>query len=226
MTTTKKVTIPLSDGRHTVSAILNTAVPAKNGRSEGMVMAHGAANDMHNELLAYLAEGAAANGIPTLRFNFLYREMKKKSPDTQKRLEQTWIDVFGWFSDRYGMGGNIIAAGKSLGARIASQTASQGRLAARRLVFFGYPLHAPGKSHKLRDQHLYQIQVPMLFFCGTRDVFCRLDRLDKVTANLPGSWQKNIIAGADHSFGLTKADPRPQRAVYTEILEALLRWIH
>ena len=39
------------------------------------------------------------------------------------------------------------------------------------LVFLGYPLHPPGKPERIRDEHLYRIDVPMLFLEGTRDPF-------------------------------------------------------
>ncbi len=224
MTTSREISIPLNDGSR-VSAILTPPGTGTTVRPKGIILAHGAANDMHNDLLAYLAAGVAQNGITALRFNFLYRDAGKKSPDPQKCLEQTWIDVFAWFRKAFGTKGNIAAAGKSLGARIASQTAAAGRLAAHRLVFLGYPLHAPGKPDQLRDQHLYNIKVPMLFFTGTRDVFCRLDRLEKVTQKLPAPWQKKIIEGADHSFGLVKSDLRPAEEVYGKILDALLDWM-
>ena len=39
------------------------------------------------------------------------------------------------------------------------------------LVFFGYPLHPPGKPDQRRDAHLPAIGEPMLFIQGSRDPF-------------------------------------------------------
>ena len=44
-------------------------------------------------------------------------------------------------------------------------------MAAAGLVFLGYPLHPPGKPERIRDEHLYRIEVPMIFVEGTRDPF-------------------------------------------------------
>ena len=59
-----------------------------------------------------------------------------------------------------------------MGGRIASHVASQGGsgpLAG--LVFFGYPLHPPGKPDQRRDAHLPAIVEPMLFIQGSKDPF-------------------------------------------------------
>jgi predicted alpha/beta-hydrolase family hydrolase len=44
-----------------------------------------------------------------------------------------------------------------MGGRVASQMVAEGLLPVSKLVFLGYPLHAPGKTDQLRDAHLYSI---------------------------------------------------------------------
>jgi len=39
----------------------------------------------------------------------------------------------------------------------------------RGLVFFGFPLHPPGRPGTQRAEHLAKVQVPMLSLQGTRD---------------------------------------------------------
>jgi len=39
------------------------------------------------------------------------------------------------------------------------------------LIFLGYPLHPAGDLSRIRDAHLYQIEVPMLFFSG-QEIAC------------------------------------------------------
>src|SRR5207245_1509065 len=70
----------------------------------------------------------------------------------------------------------IVAGGKSFGGRMTSQAqASQPMPGVRGLVFFGFPLHAPGKPGMTRAEHLASVDVPMLFLQGTRDEFAQLD---------------------------------------------------
>ena len=78
------------------------------------------------------------------------------------------------------------------------------------LVFLGYPLHAPGKTEKLRADHLARIAVPMLFVQGTRDPFARPDLLAKVIDGLGERATLEPVEGGDHSFRVrgVQADDR------------------
>jgi uncharacterized protein len=83
-------------------------------------------------------------------------------------------------------------------------------MAAAGLVFLGYPLHAPGKTEKLRADHLERIRVPMLFLQGTRDPFADTDLLKKVLSKLGDRAVLEPVEGGDHSFRVrgVKADDR------------------
>jgi len=80
------VLIPVGEGRK-VSGILS--VPDREVK-RGVILAHGAGNDMNHPMIVFLAEGLAQNGYFTLRFNFLYREQGRNVPDRQETLYQTW----------------------------------------------------------------------------------------------------------------------------------------
>jgi predicted alpha/beta-hydrolase family hydrolase len=103
----------------------------------------------------------------------------------------------------------ILAGGKSLGGRIASMCVADGMPAAG-LVFLGYPLHPPGKPERVRDRHLYDIRVPMLFLQGTRDPFAQGPLLSKVLDKLGSRAELHAVEGGDHSFRVrgVKADDR------------------
>jgi predicted alpha/beta-hydrolase family hydrolase len=82
--------------------------------------------------------------------------------------------------------------------------------AAAALVFFGYPLHPPGKADQRRDRHLPAIAQPMLFLHGTRDPFGTPDEMRELTASLPGATLE-IVEDGDHSLtALRRADPTGQ----------------
>jgi len=100
-----------------------------------------------------------------------------------------------------------------------------GELPVQALVFLGYPLHAPGKKDQLRDAHLYDIGVPMLFFAGTRDSLCDLTAMKNVLARFKTNWALEVIDGGDHSFNLLKSAGRPPEQVYDLITKMTVEWL-
>ena len=81
--TSRLVSIPVDDGTQ-ISAVLS--VPKAFDHEAGVILAHGAGNDMEHPLLVSLSKGLTTAGLLTLRFNFPYREQGKKAPDSQKKL--------------------------------------------------------------------------------------------------------------------------------------------
>lgn len=221
----EKVVIGIGGQKH-VSAILSGPDHASKTNNTGMIIAHGAGNDMHNPMIVAIADGLAAAGTVTMRFNFPYKEKGKKSPDSQSKLIHTWQCAYAY------MQGNtltpvdrIIAAGKSMGGRVASQMVADGQMDAAAMIFLGYPLHAPGRKDQPRDTHLYRINVPMLFFAGTKDPLCDLGRLNSVLDNLQCPHDLEIIEGGNHSFRLPKSSSRSEADVHRRILKRCVAWI-
>ncbi|HSO72294.1 MAG TPA: alpha/beta family hydrolase, partial [Thermodesulfobacteriota bacterium] len=89
----KKVSIPLGQGGQ-VSAKISVPADFSPGRDPGIILAHGAGNDLENPLLVFLAEGLAREGFLALRFNFAYMEEGRKIPDKPEVLEATWEAAF------------------------------------------------------------------------------------------------------------------------------------
>jgi hypothetical protein len=217
--------IPIGD-TESVSGILSVPDNFDHKKTIGVIFAHGAANDMYNPLIRFVAQGMYQAGYLTLRFNFLYKEKGKKSPDPQAKLVQTWQSVYHFLSDHPKFSPHrIVACGKSMGGRVASQMVAEGQLSVSCLIFLGYPLHAPGKKDQLRDAHLYRIQIPMLFFAGTRDALCDLYRLNTVLDRLTAPWNLEIIEGGDHSFQVPKTHPVSQDDTHAQILQAAMSWL-
>ncbi len=219
---TDKVVIPVGEGKE-VSGVLS--IP--DGRvKRGVILAHGAGNDMNHPMFVFLAEGLAQAGYLTLRFNFLYKEQGKKAPDSQGQLYQAWEGAYRFLSEHpvYRQE-HIIAAGKSMGGRIASQMVADSRLPVEQLIFLGYPLHPPGKKDKLRDQHLYGIKIPMRFFAGTRDQLCDLELLRGVLSRLTAQWDLEVIEGGDHSFNVPKSIGTGPEEIYDRMLKRMLVWL-
>jgi predicted alpha/beta-hydrolase family hydrolase len=192
----------------------------------GIITAHGAGNDMGNDLLAAFSEGMAQAGYPVLRFNFPYKEKGLKAPDKPGKLEDTWTAACRYFKeDSPTKVKHLIAAGKSMGGRIASQMAAVGRLPADGLIFLGYPLHPSSDRSKVRDEHLYHVEMPMLFFAGTRDTLCDLTILQSVLDKLPTPWELEIIDGGDHSFHVPKSMGIPESEIYHRIVTRTKQWL-
>ncbi|MGE0785575.1 MAG: alpha/beta fold hydrolase [Sandaracinaceae bacterium] len=176
-----------------------------------LVLAHGAGAPMTSPFMAFVAERLARRGLCVLRFNFPYmerasREGRRRPPDAKPRLLDTWEAMLG-VARRLRGHGPIVIGGKSMGGRIASMLAADGRAEdVRGLVYFGYPLHPPSKPEKLRADHLTSIEVPQLFLSGTRDALAEPRLLRRVVKGLP---RATLVAleGADHSLARSRRDP-------------------
>jgi predicted alpha/beta-hydrolase family hydrolase len=213
-------------GMGNVSAVLSGPDQPGDSNKTGVIIAHGAANDMNNSLIVAVADGLAAAGYTTLRFNFLYKEKGKKSPDTEPTLIRTWQNAVSHLlkNKRFPVD-RVVAAGKSMGGRIASQMVAADKMVVEALIFLGYPLHAPGRTDKLRDTHLYEIKKPMLFFAGTRDPLCNVEKLWEVLHRMPGQFDLEIVEGGDHSFKLPKSSSSSEDSVHRKILEKCIQWL-
>jgi hypothetical protein len=220
------VTIPVN-AEESVSGVLAVPQGFEAGRTFAVITAHGAGNDMHSPLLVHFSEGLCRAGYLSLRFNFPYKENGRKAPDPQEKLVRAWQAAFEFVKNHSEFHpAHIVAAGKSMGGRVASQMKADGLLPARALVFLGYPLHPPGRKDQLRDAHLYRIAAPMLFFAGTRDALCDIDLLRSVLNRLKTPWELETIDGGDHSFVLPKSFKTAEGDVFDRILQRAVTWLN
>jgi uncharacterized protein len=221
----EQLTIPVGPDEK-VSGIVCIPDSKTEEKAVGVIIGHGAGNDMQEPMIVKVCEGLADAGHVTFRFNFLYREKGHKAPDSQAKLETTWRSVHQFFTTSLSYSfKTVIVGGKSMGGRVASQMAAAGKLSAHGLILLGYPLHAPGKKDMLRDSHLYEMNIPMLFFAGTRDTLCDLLLLKGVLNKLKASWDLMVIEGGDHSFHLPKSANFVQEDIYNNVVEKCNGWI-
>ena len=217
--TTPEERLTIEQGRVRVSAVY--ARPPKPRAT--LVVAHGAGAGMDHPFMAGFTRAMNDLGVATLRFNFVYTENGRRAPDPAPFLEETWRAAFDAASGR-AKGEPVWAGAKSLGGRIASMVVADGMPAAG-LVFLGYPLHAPGKPERIRDEHLYSIKAPMLFLEGTRDPFATPEPLQRVITKLGDRASIVSIEGGDHSFNIrgAKRDAREVGAGLAEPAAAFIR---
>jgi uncharacterized protein len=188
-----------------------------------LVLAPGAGAPITHDFMETVAAGFGEKGLRVARFNFVYLENGKKSPDRQPILEETYRSAVQALSDETD-GRKVFLGGKSMGGRIASHIVADG-FDADGLVFLGYPLHPPGRPDRIRDRHLHDIKVPMLFVEGTRDPFCPLETLEKVRADLPGPTDLLVVDDGDHSLKVRKSSGRSTEEALAEVVGDVAGWI-
>ncbi|HWR68818.1 MAG TPA: alpha/beta family hydrolase [Desulfomonilia bacterium] len=209
-----------------ISTLVSCPQDYEVSRKSAVILAHGAGNDMFNPLITHMAHVLDQAGYLCVRFNFPYRDRGRRNPDSDDVLMATWMSVFHYFRNHPGyQPAKIVAAGKSLGCRIASQAVSAGIMDAQGLIMLGYPLHPPGKKDILRDAHLHRINVPMLFFEGEKDPFCDTAILRDVLSRVKAPWNVEVIEGADHSFKMPSDSKVTEEQVYAHILGKTLSWL-
>ena len=199
---TRELSIPHQDLQ--LSALLDTAADPQGL----MVLAHGSGAGKDHDFLAGYAGAMAAGGVSVLRFNFPYMDAGKKFPDRAPAAVAAWNSVRDFAASQLADGLPLVAAGKSFGGRVASMAVAEG-MAADALVFLGYPLHAPGKQEKLRDEHLYPLDTPMLFLEGTRDPFADVQLMTSVAARLNQHSTLQWFEGGNHSFKVARSGRTP-----------------
>jgi uncharacterized protein len=191
-----------------------------------LVVAHGAGAGMDHPFLVGFCRAIADEGVATLRFNFPYAEAGRRSPDPAPvavAAVRAAIDE----AEALAGASPVFAGGKSFGGRMASMAVAEGMDVAG-LVFLGYPLHPPGKTDRVRDEHLYGIGAPMLFVQGTADPFATTAVLERVLRKLGDRAELVAIEGAGHSFdvrggGRSKPDARVVGASLAPRVAAFVR---
>ncbi|MCG3135441.1 MAG: hypothetical protein HMLKMBBP_03092 [Planctomycetes bacterium] len=206
-------TVALSRG-----GAVTMAIDAPRGARQGdvplVVLAHGAGNDFRSPFLEFFASSLSASGFAVARFNFPYKERGgARPPDRMDALMDCMQDVIAAACRKVGAPPAPLAiGGKSMGARVASMLAAEGRVRPTSLVFLGYPLHKPGDTANLRAGHLAQVKRPMLFVQGTRDPFCDLELLRKVRKDERLAGSIHVVDGGEHSFALPASRRAEQQA--------------
>ena len=198
---TKSLSFKISPAIGTVSA--ECFVPLKSKCI--MTLAHGAGAGMHHSFMVTLSESLSETGIATMRFNFPFTENKKGRPDTPVVAHQT-IEAAILKTQKLFPKLPLFVAGKSFGGRMTSQClAVHPNNHVKGIIFYGFPLHAPGKPSIERAEHLKDVRSPMLFLQGSRDEFATWKLIEKVTSALPLA-ELVKIEGANHGFKAGKQD--------------------
>lgn len=216
VTTTTALRLPVPGGDVAAAVDHPTEPPVA-----GLIICHGANNDLRLPLLYHLAQAAA--GFMALRFNFGYVERGKPPDPVEKGVAELQAACTA-LAAMEGMAGRpLCVAGKSRGAVVAALAASAG-LPVRALAFLGYPLHGAGGVMPPQP-HLARLRVPALFVIGSDDPYCRADRLDEARAAIPGPTEVHFITRGDHSYQAAPGAERSSEELQDEAVRVTLAWL-
>ena len=177
---------------------------------------------MRHPFLETISQALCDRGVATLRYEFAYMEAHRNRPDPPavaaarvreavQRARTEWPGL------------PLLAGGKSFGGRMTSTAQAEQPLdGVHGLAFLGFPLHPPGKPSVSRAEHLFQVQVPMLFLQGTRDEFAQLELITTVSEALGPRATLHLIPDADHSFKVPKRSGRTAGQVMAELADQIV----
>ena len=211
--------IPVGD--ESVSALL-----IRPANTEALYLfAHGAGAGMTHKAMESNAEGLAARGIATLRYQFPYMEKGSKRVDPPK-VAHAAVRAAAAEAARLAPDLPLFAGGRSFGGRMTSQAQADSPLpGVRGLAFLGFPLHPAGKPGIERAEHLARVDVPMLFVSGERDALAELDLLRPVVAGLGERASLRLVAHADHSLKVPAKSGRTAADAEAQALDAMAEWM-
>jgi predicted alpha/beta-hydrolase family hydrolase len=180
---------------------------------------------MDHPFMVAVAAELAQRSIATLRYQFPYMERGAKRPDPPQLAQAT---VRAAVAAALGLLPELplIAGGKSFGGRMTSQMQAKAPVQGLcGLAFLGFPLHPAGHPSQNRAEHLFEVQIPMLFLQGTRDTLAALDQLEPLCKKLGRRATLKLFADADHSFHVPARTGRKDAQVLGDVLDALAAWL-
>ncbi len=224
---TSELRVRVSESVGEVSAVLERPSEAR----WMLVFAHGAGTGMRHRFMEDVCRELSGVGVATFRYQFPYMEQRRGRPDAPAVLQATVRAAIAVAAEA-APDLPMLAGGKSLGGRMTSHVlADFDRLGetdvvrrVRGLVFFGFPLHPPGRPDTKRAEHLELVGMPMLFLQGTRDTFADLSLLRPLCDRLGDRATLHVVDTADHSFHVLKSSGRMDTDVIAELARVTASW--
>jgi uncharacterized protein len=193
-----------------------------------VLLAHGAGSDRNSAALVAVDGRLAAAGIPSLRFDYPYRQAGRQAPDRAPVLEAATRDAAAQLAKDTGLPPErLVLGGRSMGGRYCSMVAGHDSdpVPALGLVLLGYPLHPAGKPEKLRTAHFPRLTMPVLFVSGDRDALAPRPSLEEAATVIPGPVTFYWLPGADHGYRVPKASGRSPADIADEVAEVTAVWV-
>lgn len=189
-----------------------------------LVLGHGAGAGMRHRNMETIAQCLADAGMATFRYQFPYMERGGGGRDA-KAVTLATIRAAVAAAHRADDDLPLLAGGHSFGGRMTSVAAAEAPLdPVRGLVFFAFPLHAPGRPGTERAAHLADISVPMLFLSGTRDTLAQRDLLQSVCDPLKDRATLHWLDTANHGYKILKRTRQSDEDVFVEMARVATAW--
>ncbi len=155
----------------------------------GLVLGHGAGGGVGAPDLVATTRAAVAAGVSVALVEQPYRVAGRRSPAPARQLDAAWIAVVEQLRGDALSGLQVMAGGRSSGARVACRTAAD--VGASAVLCLAFPLHPPGKADdpaKSRLPELEAVTVAVLIVQGERDPFgMPPDGPDRKVVSVPGN---------------------------------------
>lgn len=186
-----------------------------------VLFTHGAGAGMHHKYMVDMAYLLAERGLASLRYNFMYMELGKGRPDVQKKTVSSILQAIDFQLTQSYL--PLFIGGKSYGGRMCSWAVAENPgTKVKGLIYWGFPLHAPGRDSADRAGHFLQIKIPMLFLQGSKDKLANLDLLKPLLDSSKD--ELLVIEDADHSFKVPKRTGKTNEEVLTELADKVENW--
>jgi uncharacterized protein len=181
------------------------------GPRAALVLGHGAGGGVDAPDLVAATRAARAASVTVALVEQPYRVADRRSPSPVAQLDAAWITVVDELRSNELRGLQLIAGGRSLGARVACRTAEA--TGATAVLCLAFPLNPPtraGKPPQSRLAELDAVTVPTLVVQGGRDPF-----------GIPPPRSKREVVEVRGDHGL-KADPEAVAAAVAEWLSIVV----
>jgi uncharacterized protein len=169
--------------------------------SDCLILTHGAGANCNAPLLVTLAGVFAESGLPVLRCDLPFRQLRPQGPPPRGSAERDQQGLAAAVASmRRRTSGRIFLGGHSYGGRQASMLAADQPAVAAALLLLSYPLHPPQRPTELRTAHFPRLTVPALFVHGARDGFGSSEEMTRALSLIPAATELLPIAGAGHEL--------------------------
>lgn len=92
------------------------------------------------------------------------------------------------------------------------------------IIYYGFPLHAPGRDSMDRASHLDKVKVPQLFIQGTKDKLANFEMITEVV-NRHALASLVEIKDGDHSFNVPKSSGFTKESMIENLAKISSEWI-
>jgi uncharacterized protein len=134
-----------------------------------LVLGHGAGGGFGARDLVAATGAALEAGFAVAQVEQPYHVAGRRSPAPAKQLDAAWTAVVEHLRGDALEGTQLVAGGRSAGARVACRTAAETGAAA--VLCLAFPVHPPGRPEKTRLDELDAVEVPVLVVQGESDPF-------------------------------------------------------